>query len=144
MELIDIKTKVLVMAPVVLAIILLGIANTIEFQDGLSSLERQMLNSEYRRVAIQEKKVAVSIDRLKGPLYPDSLDSGDILSSTEVSEKQGPNVSMISISGNSKMAIIEGILVKEGDIINDTRVVTIEIERVLLKNGEDKWIYMKQ
>lgn len=145
MELTDIKTKILVMAPVAFAIILLSFANTIEFEDGLSSFERQALNFEYRRLNIQEKEVVVLVKRLKGPLYPDPLDPDNFSGGAEIAEEPPrPEVSIISISGNSKMAIIQGILVKEGDIFNDARVVKIESERVLLKNGKNKWIYIKK
>jgi hypothetical protein len=50
-------------------------------------------------------------------------------------------VTLILANNDKKMAIINGIVVKEGGIINDSTVEKIEKNRVLLKNKkESRWL----
>lgn len=145
MENTDNRTKILVMVPVAFAIILLVIANSIEFEDNLSPVEKQVLNFEYRRLQIIEKQAAEPVNDLKGPFDPVRFEQGGAAEISDVPEQNKElEVSLIIVSGDSKMAIIQGVIVKEGDFIDDTRVVKIEAERVLLNNNGDKWIHVKK
>lgn len=139
----DIKTKILAMVPVAVAIILLGLANNIEFEDGFSPTDLQIINFEYRHLSIQEKQAVAPVNILQEP-----LDYGRLGPDHEISDidaKSGDiEVSLIIVSGNRKMAIIQGVIVKEGDVIEGKRVVKIESKRVLLNDGENKWIYVKE
>ena len=140
------KTKILVMLPVALAIILLIIANNIEFKDGFSAAELRVLNFKDRQVNIQQKSIVAHVKILRGPIYPDQSASKDGMRtrSNITIKADATEVSLIVISGMSKMAIIQGVPVNEGDFIEDKKVVKIEAERVLLKGTENKWIYMKK
>ena len=138
----DIKTKVLTMVPVAFAIMLLVVAGNIKFEDGLSKTEYQVLDFEYRDLSIPKKEAVVPSDIFKAP-----LDSGRKGAKYEISEgsdigisRADLNVSLVIVSGNSKMAIIQGVLVKEGDIIDDKKVLKIEPGRVLLKNKINQWV----
>ena len=143
MEHTDIKTKILFMVPVAVAIMLLFFVYKIEFKGGFSPVELQVMNFEYRPLSIPEKQAAVPVKILKGPLYPDDAsDTGHEMSGRhDAAITTGDlEVSLIIISGGSKMAIIQGVLVKEGDIVDDKKVVKIEPGRVLLKNKIKQWV----
>ena len=142
----DNKTKMLVMAPVTIAIVLLGFASFIEFTGDVSPIERQVLNFEYKRLNVKEIEAALPVKILEWAFDPGRVKNEYALPETsdEAVENEDPEVSMIIISGDSSMAMIDGRLVKEGDIIDDTRVVKIEADRVLLNNEESKWIYVKE
>ena len=146
MDQVDNKTRILGMVPVVFAIVLLGLAHNIEFGDGFSPAELQVLDFKYRQMSIQEKQIAVPVKILEGPLYPDPLKKGNKMSGRPDAAVTTDDleVSLIIISGDSKMAMIQGVLVKEGDIIYDKKVVKIEPDRVLLKNKENELIYLKK
>lgn len=138
----DIKTKVLTMVPVAFAIMLLVVAGNITFEDGLSKTEYQVLDFKYKDLTIRKKEAAVPEDIFKAP-----LDRGAKGSEHEISKRsdiavRGDDleVSLVIVSGSSKMAIIQGVLVKEGDIIDDKKVVKIEPNRVLLKDKTNQWI----
>jgi hypothetical protein len=52
------------------------------------------------------------------------------------------DVRMVLIQEGRKLALIDGRIVKEGDVVNKQKVMRIEKDRVLLKNGgsKEKWI----
>jgi len=51
---------------------------------------------------------------------------------------------MILVNRNKKIAIIDGRLVKEGDVIDQNRIARIEKDKVLLKNNEgEKWLKLE-
>lgn len=53
-------------------------------------------------------------------------------------------VSFILINGGKKMTIINGMVLKEGDTFDNNRVVSIEKDRVMIKEAgkEGKWVKM--
>jgi hypothetical protein len=56
------------------------------------------------------------------------------------------DVRMVLIQEGRKIALIDGRIVKEGDVVNKQKVMRIEKDRVLLKNGSnrEKWIPLAQ
>jgi hypothetical protein len=53
----------------------------------------------------------------------------------------GPTVSMIIVNDQTRLAIINGKVVKEGDRHAQWRVARIEKNRVLLREGKDEqWL----
>jgi hypothetical protein len=67
---------------------------------------------------------------------------------TELAPAQGSptesTVSLIVLGKAAKLAVIKGVVVKEGDAFQGDRVARIEKDRVLLKNGkEEKWLVAK-
>lgn len=134
------------MVPMAFAIILFGVTSFIEFREPLSPVEQQVLNFEYRQLKIEEIPAAVPADILKGLFDPPPIEQ--VYEKPERSDMTVTTVdlevSLIIVSGDSRMAMIDGRLVKEGDIIDDTRVVKIESNRVLLNNKGNKWIYVKE
>src|SRR3990172_8565513 len=65
-----------------------------------------------------------------------------VLSPTEIyNEIEAKKISLILISDGLKMAIIDGTVVNEGDVINDCRIVKIEKDKILLKDqAGEEWI----
>ena len=53
-------------------------------------------------------------------------------------------LSLIVIIGKSRMAIIKGVVVKEGDSIDGVKIARIETDRVLLKDKTTQWLYMEK
>jgi hypothetical protein len=152
----DNKTKILIVFPPILIIILIFVANFIPFKGELSKTERQMLEFTPSDIMIKDDKHpterrAVHVGReFKNPLdfdsygivgdSPPSPVEGDLVSGIDYNN----GLSLIVISGKSKMAIINGIVAKEGDIINGMRIVKIEPNRVLVKNKTMQWLYLKK
>lgn len=138
----DIKTKASIIAPAAAAVMLLLLATGISFENGLSKTEQQVLDFEYRDLTVREEEDALTVDTAEGP-----LDWGRETSGYETPERSGPaagtddiEVSLTIVSGETKMAIIQGVLVKEGDLIDDKKVIRIEPGRVLLKNKINQWV----
>jgi hypothetical protein len=54
------------------------------------------------------------------------------------------SLSLVVVTGEEKMAIISGVLVREGDFIDDVKIERIEHNRVLLRNKTTKWLYPRE
>jgi hypothetical protein len=147
-ETVDKKTKFFVILPSALIIILLLAATYVPLQSSLSKVHLQVLNFRYKDLKIQRKNVIQKESDMAGPLEfssPEPVHS--LTQETDLAPQtdfNNINVSLIVISGNTKMAIIQGVPVKEGDNIDDKKVLRIESDRVLLKNKTNKWVYVKK
>lgn len=151
----DNKTKILIIFPPVLAIILIFVATSITFKDELSEAERQTLVFTPPDFKIKRRQIIHVEKELKSPIVPGvSTAKGLPPSKTEVDlasqiltsqiEYNNNALSLIVISGKRKMAIIKGVIVKEGDSIEGMKVVKIEPQRVLLSNKTTQWIYIEK
>ena len=144
----DKKTKLLIAFPVVLVIILMVIAGYIPFAKDFSTAEEQILEFIPADLKIKEEiKVLVS-GYLKSPMdfiSPETVrkSASEGASAPEKSPYE-KRVSLIVISGKKKLAIIEGRLVTEGDIIDGIKIAAIEPGRVILRNKTSLWLDMKK
>jgi hypothetical protein len=141
----DNKSKFLIALPPILVILMLIAAYYVPFDTDLSRASQQVLAFVHSDIGIEERKGSKSIRNLKSPMeFPQSIkadvdvDSGD----DQSKENQKDQVSLIVISNGNKMAMLDGMLLKEGDIYDDKRVIKIEPDRVLLKNTTSRWVYI--
>jgi hypothetical protein len=139
------KIKGLIALPLVLVIILITIANYIPFKKGLSEIETQMLGFVPVDLTIKEKQKVHITKELKG-LWPIKRQDAFILQDlpTPGINYNNKDLSLIVISGKNRLAVIRGVLVKEGDVINGIKIAKIEPNRVLLKSKSSKWIYLEK
>jgi hypothetical protein len=141
----DNKSKFLIALPSALVILMLFAAYYVPFDADLSRASQQILAFVHSDIGIEERKGSKYIRNLKSPIeFPQSIktdvdaDSGD----DQSKENQEDQVSLIVISNGNKMAMIDGMPLKEGDSYDDKRVVKIEPDRVLLKNKTSRWVYI--
>ena len=139
----DNKSKIAIIFPFVLAIILVLAAFHVPFTWKGSAAERQVLRFIPADLTIVRKVLPRIARGLKGPF---NFSSTNIIRKTDNDELvrkidyNDTTLSLIVMSGTNRMAVINGSLVKEGDWIDDMKVVTIERDRVLLKNKTQHWL----
>jgi len=146
----DNKTKIFIAFPLVLIIIFILIANSIPFwvDEGLlHSLKGELSEGEMQVLELAPADVMKRVNReIREPL--ESFVQGSF--SQMAPEALAPDfpikegLSLIVVSERSRMAIIKGIVVKEGDTIEGVKVAKIEPKRVLLKNKTSHWLNMEE
>ncbi len=132
------------------AIILSMIAfSYFEFKPALSSAERDISRFSYKKIAAIQKQ-PITVTELKSPIDLPVIAQKDFpnIPLSEIfppETKKEKKVLLILINDKRKMAIINDIVVKEGDAIDHGRVKTIEKNRILIKNKEgEEWIKIQQ
>lgn len=147
----DNRTKILIVFPPVLIIISIFIAISVPFKERLSVAEKQTLEFVPSDIRIKTREIIHVTGELKIPMDFNISDvTGDLASPVaggDLVSQIGYNdnaLSLIIISGKSRMAIIKGLVVKEGDSIEGIKVVKIEPQRVLLKNKIAQWLYIEK
>jgi hypothetical protein len=143
------RTKILIALPPVLIIILIAVAHYIPFEKGLSNMEIRILEFAPIDLSIKEKQKIYMGRDLRGLWgFKEEVNNDDIILQdapiTSGIDYSNRALSLIVISGEKRMAIIGGVLVKEGDMINGIKIAKIETNRVLLKNKSLKWIYLEK
>lgn len=143
----DNKTKLFLVLPLVIAAALSAAAYRIPFGTGLNNPESEIISFTPRELQIS-KRPALSVARgLHGPFDFSAAEAGGGIN-TDASASSAPGMnrglSLIVTGKGRKLAILEGKLVKEGDKIDDKRVVRIESDRILLKDKTMQWKYMEE
>ena len=143
----DNKTKVLIALPLALIFMFIVAAVYIPFQIDLSGSEREILNFRPENLEIRKKKDVVIVSNLHSPIdfrtYTagyNPASEGDLVRQLDYNDK---SLSLIVISGNKKMAVINGSLRKEGETVGGMKIARIEPGKVLLKNKGSQWLYLK-
>jgi len=144
----DNKLKILIAFPFVFIIILFIAAGYIPFKTGVTESEDRILTFTPSVPALKERREIPVPAEMKIPFH---------FRASERNEAAGQNrttvtnmdyndymLSMIVVSGKRKMAIIRGILVREGDNFGDMKISKIEPDRVLLKNKTERWLYLEK
>ncbi len=144
----DNRIKILIVFPAIFIIILVLIARSIHFKGEFSETEMQTLKFRPSDIMVKQRPRVQASEDLKGPIdfnpassaqgaFPEALGP-----QTDYSSSTG--LSLIVISGKSRMAIIKGLVVKEGDSIDGIKIARIETDRVLLKSKTHEWLYMEK
>ena len=140
----DNKTKCLIALPPALVIVLLISAFSISFEMTLSNIEQKILDFWSLDLTIEEQQVVRIKENLPSPIAFDrSVPIEAVHKKSNVARRdefKSKDISLIVISGASKMAMIRGVPVKEGDFIDDNKVERIEPDRVLIKNTTSRWV----
>ena len=123
----------------------------VKFKPGLPVSETRPQAPLYSGVNIL-KRTPVIATSLKSPIQIPAASSKKGFPGISLSEiaPQQPlaeerKVSLVLINGKRKMAIINGIVVREGDSISNSRVIKIEKNRVLLKDKlRQEWVKIEE
>jgi len=136
-------TILITVSVVVIVLVLYGLSY-VKFQLFLTPQERNVLLFTHEKIKINERRVQV-VQNLKSPIsvasdkagYP-SVQLADI---APVEGTEGQRLTLILIKGKKKMAIIDNLVVREGDTISQGRVARIEKDGVLIKSKEgEQWL----
>jgi len=145
----DKKTIFMIALPPLLIVMLFITALIVPFEMTLSGVEQEILRFWNDDLKIQEQDVRQISDNLPSPIVFRQSDlekaienkgKGEGSALKEPNDLVNMDISLIVISGKSKMAMIRGVPVKEGDMIADMKVERIEPDRVLIKNKTSRWI----
>lgn len=121
------------------------ISSLIKFKPVLSPAERELSRFSYEKLQLFDEK-PLQATKLNSPIKMSIPSQKDILQvpisgaalHNEITAKR---ISFILISDNLKMAIIDGTVVNEGDVVNDCRIVKIEKDKILLRDqAGEEWI----
>lgn len=146
MERINNKQLLIIIAPVVITFICMIALSHIKFKPSLSPLEQTLYGFSYQKLQII-KRQAVTITTLDSPIYVEDFPLKTGYPQVPL-EKVAPletepeiKVSLILINGGRKIAIINGNVLKEGDVFNQNTVAKIEKNKVLIKDTKgERWI----
>jgi len=130
------------------AILTIFMISKINFGLALSPSEMKLYTFRYENIPKIAERSPARVSSLKSPIVLSR--SSKEFPETPLAELSPPpsmeekRVSMILVNRNKKIAIIDGRLVKEGDVIDQNRIARIEKDKVLLKNKEgEKWLKLE-
>jgi hypothetical protein len=149
------KLKIQIVLPFLLILISLSTMRLINFKPAITPSERQILEFIPEMLEIDERQPLIISEDLKSPIeivktpakgFP-SIPLSALVPEMEAEEESYRlNASMIVIS-KRKMAIMNGLVVKEGDSIGGMKILKIEKDRILLKDFSQKdkvrWVYLE-
>lgn len=157
----DRNLKILIFLPFVLIGASLMSLKLIDFKPALTLEEMRLLGLVPERLAIPEGHTPKVYRDMRSPIevpkapkgFPSTPLSLVAPPTTQqpVEESLKPKVSMIVVSKDRKMAIVNNLVVKEGDAIGNIRIIKIEKDRVLIKDqrvtrpfgSESRWVYLE-
>ncbi len=131
--------------PFILIFFSIIISSLVKFKPVLSPTERALSRFSYEKVLLIDKQ-PLQVTKLNSPIKMPDHSQKDILrvpisGAALHNEIEAKKISLILISDGLKMAIIDGTVVNEGDVINDCRIVKIEKDKILLKDqAGEAWI----
>jgi hypothetical protein len=142
-SLLDKKVVLLIASPFALMLVGLFIASVVNFTPSLTPSEKETVTLTFDSVVLNKRNY-VDIATLNNPIampaagersdFP-GVPLSDIVPLTSSGGKE--KLSLIFIQGAKRMAIIDGLVVREGDIIRDGRIGKIEKNRVFIKGKEE-------
>ncbi|MFN3532394.1 MAG: hypothetical protein ACK41Q_07770 [Candidatus Brocadia sp.] len=121
------------------------ISSLMKFKPVLSPIERKLSRFTYEKLQLFDNQ-QLQATKLKSPVKMPDPSQKDILrvpisGAVLHNEIDAKRISLILISDGLKIAIIDGTVVNEGDVINDCRIVKIEKDKILLKDrAGEEWI----
>ncbi|RJQ17513.1 MAG: hypothetical protein C4560_08810 [Nitrospiraceae bacterium] len=144
------KTKILLAFPFAFILVLAAAAGYVPFSGAFSETENSMLGFTPTDLSIKEKGPVLISGELKSPIDFNGHGAGEEVPAAKAGvlpareDRVEANLSLTVISGDRKTAVINGIPVKEGDIVNGMKIARIEPGRVLLKNKTTQWLIMER
>jgi hypothetical protein len=142
-DLVNKKMVLLIASPFVLILVGLLIASTVNFSTSLTPSENEILALSFDSVLLIKRNY-VDGPALSNPIvmpvagersdFP-GVPLSDMVQLASSGRKK--RLSLIFIKGGKRMAIIDGLVLREGDIIRESRIVKIEKERVFIKGKEE-------
>jgi hypothetical protein len=148
---------ILISATLVMVIVIVfGLSYIIDIQPPLLPQEKRFAKFSYEKVKIAERKPAALVN-IKSPLEVVEGRTKDFPSETladiapvvrdeknkamEKDKHTMQKLSLILIKDHAKLAIVNGAVVREGDITKSGKVQKITKEGIILKDSEgEKWL----
>lgn len=145
------KLTIFILAPFIAAIIAAGALKSVKIKPSLSGAEKELSAFSFDAVKAvvtrQPAAVTAADSPIEIPRTTVAKKSFPGMPLSQIAPQHPPavrvkeSVTFILTKKDRKMAIINGIVVKEGDMINGGKVVKIQKNRVLLQDGEgDRWL----
>lgn len=141
--------RLIVVTVVVVIVVIFGMS-MLKMKPSLLPHERQLVQFDYKKVGIIERTPVV-VTGVNNPFagtedaqkdFP-PLDLSKLAPPGE-EKGGGQRVSMILIKDRTKIAIVDGLVVKEGDKFKDGRIKEIDKNGILLKDNEgERWLTIK-
>jgi hypothetical protein len=142
----DKKTTIRLALPLAVTVAMLIAALYIPLGLDLSDVQKNILGFMKSDLTIETKQSLQIKENLVSPIEFDLSELEQVheenVDLVQEVDEEDPVVSLIVISGKKRMAMIQGVPVKEGDYYDDKRIVKIEPDRVLLKNIKSNWVYI--
>jgi len=157
--------KIQIALPFLFIMTSLLLPKLINFQPALTPNEMRLLKFVPEKIDIYERQPLTLSGDLKSPVeivkapakgFP-SIPLSAVAPQTPAEAKPhlepALKVSMIVLSEGRRMAIVNGLVIKEGDSVAGMRVTKIEKNRILLKEvkpspddkpAETRWIYLEE
>ncbi|MBI3592114.1 MAG: hypothetical protein HY099_01265 [Nitrospirae bacterium] len=143
----DKKIIVLIVRPFIMAAVAVFLLSHLKFKPSISRAEKEISTLSYGAGKSLIKREPLTVSMLDSPIEILRIQRRDFpkvpLSQVAppAAAQEKDVVTFILIDGGKRMAIINGIVVKEGDIIKSGRVARIEKDRVLIKDKkESRWL----
>ncbi|MBM4272156.1 MAG: hypothetical protein FJ139_08390 [Deltaproteobacteria bacterium] len=127
------------------ALLFIFLISKVNFHAALSPAEQKVISFNYDNIPkVAERKQAL-VTSIRNPIVfakPSHQEFPKVPLAQVAPPPSAENkVSFILINREKKLAIIDGKVVNEGDVIGNQRVTKIEKDKVLLKNREgEKWL----
>ncbi len=135
---------ILVVASIGVMILVIFGLSYVKFQLFLTPQERNVLLFSHEKIQLKERQVRV-VQGLKSPIILTSTKAGypgtQLMDIAPIGKQEGQRLTFILINGNKRMAVIDNLVVKEGDMISQGRVARIERDGILIKSKEgEQWL----
>lgn len=114
----------------------------VNFDLSLSPAEKGILLFKYEKQIIKERQFPM-VAALRNPMESSSSErkSYPPVKLGDIAPVDQQRVSLVLIRGEKKIAILDNLVVREGDSINEGRIARIEKSGVLVKNKEgERWL----
>jgi hypothetical protein len=129
-------------SPFIMGLVLAFIASSVKFGPALSPTEKDLLAFTPESVDVMERDPIFVNKALKSPIKIQVVSTKRNIRSPKRSLSPEKKVSFILIKRDKKLAIINGLVLKEGDTMSDSKIVRIKQDRVFIREsgGEGRWL----
>lgn len=131
----------IICSAIAIALVLFGVSH-ITFDLHLSPAERGILMFRHEKLSIKERQFTM-VSALKNPMEHGTIGKKGYPSVklSDIAPPEQQRVSLVVIRGEKRIAIIDNLVVREGDSMNEGRITRIEKNGVLVKNKEgERWL----
>ncbi len=133
----------MILLPLIIIVLLVVAASLVPMEKSLSETEQLLLDFKASDLTVKTRQGTGMTKYVKGPFDFSVKQVKARDDKVKQIDYNDTRLSLVVISDNSKMAIINGQVVREGDTINGMNVKKIEAARVLIKDKESEWLYLE-
>jgi len=129
---------------IAIVLVVIGMSH-INFGLHLTPVERGILLFRQEKIMMTERHFT-AVPALKNPMdqHLSEKKSYPSVKLSDIAPREQQHVSLVLIRGDKRIAIIDNLVVREGDGISQGRVARIERNGVLIKNREgEQWLKIR-